>query len=229
MTALVPYADGILTALATSNGAHFEVRWSPDGHNLGEGKVVDSGSSPITAMTPYDNGVLTAYENVEGRNDLSRLHWSQPVNVPHNGDGCHANLGGGDKCYEGTSPILSLAHYNGGFLASFANAGGNSERHSVLFNPNLREWTEYENGTSPVTAMLEFDGGVLAAFATIPRPSGPTPTRYRVVICAPGGRVYQEIEVPASSEAEARQRAMATLRFVQRVHPDARVCRVTPL
>ena len=104
-----------LTAFA-GTGLGQRIHFSPNGENLGGGAVVYDGSSPVTAMIPYEGGVPTAFANAGGN---GHRIWFSP-----NGRG----LGDGELRYDGSSPVTAMAPYGSGVLVAFSNAGGNGHR-----------------------------------------------------------------------------------------------------
>ena len=62
----------------------------------------------MTAMIPFNGGVLTAFSNASGNPTLHRIHWSQ--------DG--SNPGGGPVVYEGVSPVTAMVPHAGGVCRS---------------------------------------------------------------------------------------------------------------
>src|SRR5450631_3627903 len=104
-------------------GADSRVLWSDDGTQLGAEKAVAySGSSMVTAMTTFREGVLTAFSGSQAGNG-NRIHFSP------NGLG----LGETDIRYDGSSPVTAMIQYQGGVLTAFSNAGGNGNK--IFFSP----------------------------------------------------------------------------------------------
>jgi hypothetical protein len=167
VSAIISFARGVLTAFRNAgpngNRIHWSPNWDPahsEGQNLGNGPIVYDGSSPVTAMIPFQRGVLTAF-TYAGPNG-NRIHWSP--------DG--KNLGGGSIVYDGGSPVTAMIPFRNGIFAAFTRAGQNGNRihWSPDWNPdrsdgrNLGAGQIVYDGSSPVTAMIAFQQGVLTAF-----------------------------------------------------------------
>jgi hypothetical protein len=131
------------------------VHWSPDGRQMGSGRPLYEGSSPVTAMIAYQGGVLTAFTRTPGGN---RIHWSA------NGE----SLGSGPIRYEGSSPVTAMIGYRNGVLTAFANAPGGNRIHWSPNGENLGGGPVHYQGASPITAMIPYQGGVLTAFTRTP-------------------------------------------------------------
>ncbi len=183
ITAMIPYNGGILIAFSNveCRSGLYRIHWTPPGTdltepgvNLGGGRVVYEGCSPVTAMIPYGGGVLTAFSNVGCNPSLHRIHWTPPgTNLDQQG----VNLGGGRIVYEGCSPVTALLEHNGGILAAFSNVGCNRSVHRIHWTPsgtnldlpgvNLGGGRVVYEGCSPVRALASHEGGILAAFSNV--------------------------------------------------------------
>jgi hypothetical protein len=169
VTAMIAYHGGVLTGFSNCEGNPnlHRVHWSSDGNNLGgphPSTIRYQGVSPVTAMLPYNGGVLTAFSNCEGNPRLHRIHWSSDGN----------DLGGPDPStirYQGVSPVTAMIAYHGGVLTGFSNCEGNPNLHRVHWSSDGNNLggphpsTIRYQGVSPVTAMIPYNGGVLTAFS----------------------------------------------------------------
>src|SRR5262249_53534609 len=86
--------------LAGSGGFDLHsVTKNPPTATLGTGPIMYEGTSQISAMIPYNGGVLTAFTDLGfGIHTLNRIRWSP--------DG--TNLGTGAIVYEGISPVTAM-------------------------------------------------------------------------------------------------------------------------
>lgn len=104
-----------MAAFSNAGGNGHRIWFSPDGTHLGAGQLVYDGSSPILAMLPYHNGLLTAFSNT---GNGFRVHWSPDGVSP----------GSGPVVYDGSSPVKAMVQYQDGVLVAFSNAGPNGHR-----------------------------------------------------------------------------------------------------
>ena len=126
VVAMVAYNSGVLTAF--TNAGPFRgplgggrvpysqpgppgqvIHWSQNGHDLGGGdpNPYYNGNSPVTAMSTYGGGVLTAFSHAGPQGH--RIHWSQ------NG----TDLGGGSPRYDGNSPVTAMTSLGNVALTAF--------------------------------------------------------------------------------------------------------------
>jgi hypothetical protein len=108
----------------------------------------------VLAMIPYQDGVLTAFSNCEGKPGLYRVHFSKDGQKP----------GEGEIVYERGSPVTAMVEFDGGVLTAFTNCGGQPDCCRVHFSKDGKKLGEGEvryEGVSPVTAMTAYKGGVL--------------------------------------------------------------------
>src|ERR1044071_7761669 len=104
-------SSGVITAFSIGTGpGQNNAQFSPDGANVAGGFTVYSGASPVTAILRFGRGVLTAFSNVSGNQNLYRVHFSA--------DG--SNLGSGNIRYEGRSPVTAMIPFGGGVLTAFS-------------------------------------------------------------------------------------------------------------
>jgi hypothetical protein len=89
------------------------IHWSPNEQGLGAGQREYGGSSPVTAMTAYNSGVLTAFANCgpfqSQPAEPACIHWSP------NGQG----LGAGPRVYGGSSFVTAMLGHGNGVLTAF--------------------------------------------------------------------------------------------------------------
>lgn len=120
--------------------------WSADGTGLGVGELRSgyySGSSVVTAMITYKQGVLTAFQGPHAGKHGNAIHRSE------NG----SDLGGGDPTpyYDGSSPVVAMTPFKGGLLTAFSNAGGDKGGHRICSRDGkgLGEGELRYDGSSP--------------------------------------------------------------------------------
>jgi hypothetical protein len=137
---------GVFTAFVRPNVIHYAAPANdPAGMYLGAGPEVYKGGSPIAAMTtfvePNQVSVFTGFTNA-GPNG-HRIHWSGY------GVASHFSLGGGDPPYDGRSPVLAMAQFQGGLLTAFAEGGCRVHWQEGLNKPGSTA-ADIRPGTGPV-------------------------------------------------------------------------------
>lgn len=166
---MCPYKDSILVALG--EGKNYRAYNFEKGlARVEASQIVYEGNSPITAMIPYKEGVLTALTNVENKGNLSRIHWSK--------DG--RNLGNAaysPVVYEGNSPVTALLPYKNGVIVAMYNVGNRAGWNEIHYYDNwdptkgdkLQKSDPHtiDAGASEVTAMIAYENGILVAFKNV--------------------------------------------------------------
>ena len=120
---MIPYTDhngvaGVLTYFV-GDGPEYQVHWSPDGDDLGApaNLIYRSGTVSISAMTPWDGGVLTAFARPGGNNVV--CFSSDPVANPNT----LYNLGdtryGPPTPHSANTPVSAMVPHANGVLTIF--------------------------------------------------------------------------------------------------------------
>lgn len=140
VTALCAAFDGLY--IATFDRREGAITFNSDPTSPTPGKELHRDKFVITAMTPYRDGLLTAFSN---SGNGHRIWFSEHDQDP----------GTGSLRYEGSSPVRALAAFQDGVLVGLTNAGGLGER--IWFSADgfgLGAGELVYDGSSPVGGLL---------------------------------------------------------------------------
>ena len=139
---MVSYDGKVLTAFSNAGPYGHRIHESSDGSNLGGGRPIYDGTSPVTDMVVHDGGLLTSFSNA---GQGYRIHRS-PTGT---------NPGGDDLVYDSATPITALAGHSSGILVSVSLG---SDSYQIRLNDDGRSGNDTLDGGKGNDTLFGGDG-----------------------------------------------------------------------